>query len=156
MDNNRKGALLKEERQKRSIALDTVHESTKIPMDALKAIEEGYTIRSLSPFYYKGFIKMYAKFLGLDLKEFVEDYHQEKLPEVIPVKAETLLPPEPKVSFAFPPELRKIILQAVVAVVALVVLWKFIGFVKQKMFQSRGSFKQADINDRKQIGRAHV
>ncbi len=60
------GAFLKQARQDKGITLEKVHEATKIPMDALKAIEEGYTIRILSPFYYRGFVKMYAQFLELD------------------------------------------------------------------------------------------
>ena len=41
----------------------------KSPWMPLKAIEEGYSVRLLSPFYYRGFIKIYAEFLGLDVGE---------------------------------------------------------------------------------------
>ena len=68
-----KGVILKEARESRRISLETVHEATKIPMDALRAIEEGYTVRSLSSFYYKGFIKMYAQYLGVDAREVIEE-----------------------------------------------------------------------------------
>lgn len=60
------GTLLKHERTSKGIALDMVHEATKIPLDALKAIEEGYKARSLTGFYYKSFVKIYAQYLGLD------------------------------------------------------------------------------------------
>lgn len=62
----RRGLLLKEAREEKGISIDTVHEMTKIPLDVLHAIEEGYTVRMVSAYYFKGFIKMYAKFLGLD------------------------------------------------------------------------------------------
>ena len=52
--------------------MDAVHEATKIPMDALKAIEEGYKVRNLTPFYIRGFIKIYAKYLGMDLKDVLK------------------------------------------------------------------------------------
>ncbi len=67
--NNPKPTLLKETREAKGLTLDIVHEATKIPLDALKAIEEGYTLRMMSPFYYRGFLKMYAEFLGLDVAE---------------------------------------------------------------------------------------
>ncbi len=53
--------------------MDAVHEGTKIPMDALRAIEEGYNVRSLSPFYLKGFIKMYAEYLGINVNDAPEE-----------------------------------------------------------------------------------
>ncbi len=62
----RRGLLLKETRENKGLSIDTVHEMTKIPLDVLHAIEEGYTVRMVSAYYFKGFIKMYAKFLGLD------------------------------------------------------------------------------------------
>lgn len=75
-----KGLILKEARLARGITLDTVQEATKIPLDVLKAIEEGYTVKSVSPFYFKGFLRMYARFLHLDEKAIVDDYRLEKTP----------------------------------------------------------------------------
>ncbi|MEI8011143.1 MAG: RodZ domain-containing protein [Candidatus Omnitrophota bacterium] len=60
------GIFLKQERMSKGISLDVVHEATKIPLDALKAIEEGYKVRALTGFYFKSFIKIYAQYLGLD------------------------------------------------------------------------------------------
>lgn len=62
----RRGLLLKETREGKGYSIETVHELTKIPLDVLHAIEEGYTVRMVSAYYFKGFIKMYAKFLGID------------------------------------------------------------------------------------------
>jgi len=74
------GQILKEIRTSKGISLETVHNATKMPLDALKAIEEGYQVRTLSPFYIKGFIKMYAEYLGVDVSDVLEDYHKEHLP----------------------------------------------------------------------------
>ena len=74
------GQILKEAREAQGISLETVHASTKIPMDALKSIEEGYKVRVLTPFYIKGFMKMYAQYLGIDVSKVLEDYHVEQLP----------------------------------------------------------------------------
>lgn len=60
------GSVLKKERENKGISLDMVHEATKIPIDSLKAIEEGYKVRTLTPFYYKSFVRIYAQYLGMD------------------------------------------------------------------------------------------
>lgn len=69
----RKSQLLKATREEKGVSVETVHEMTKIPMDVLRAIEEGYTVRMVSPYYFKGFVKMYAQYLGVDPKEVIED-----------------------------------------------------------------------------------
>lgn len=73
-NNNGKSSILKSTREAKGLTLDIVHEATKIPMDVLKAIEEGYSVRILSPFYYRGFIKIYAEFLGLDVGQTYKQY----------------------------------------------------------------------------------
>jgi len=65
------GVLLKQERERKGILLEVVHEATKIPLDSLKAIEEGYKVRTLTAFYYKSFVKIYAQYLGLDANAVV-------------------------------------------------------------------------------------
>ncbi|MEW5895096.1 MAG: helix-turn-helix domain-containing protein [Candidatus Omnitrophota bacterium] len=84
------GDLLKQSRESRNISLMTVHEATKIPMDVLKAIEEGYSVRSLSPFYLKGFIKMYAEYLGVNTEEILE--------KPIPVLKKSMQPSKPRIT----------------------------------------------------------
>ena len=73
MQPTEQGSLLKASREAKGLSLDAVHEGTKIPMDALRAIEEGYNVRSLSPFYLKGFIKMYAEYLGINVSDPTEE-----------------------------------------------------------------------------------
>lgn len=65
-EGNNVGKTLKAAREEQGFSLDMVHETTKVPLDALRAIEEGYSISSMSPFYYKGFVRIYAEFLGLN------------------------------------------------------------------------------------------
>ena len=74
-----KGHFLKETRQAIGISLETVHEHTKIPLDALRAIEEGYTVKMLSTFYQRAFVKIYAKYLGIDVKEVIADFKEVKV-----------------------------------------------------------------------------
>jgi len=86
-----KPSILKSTREARGLTLEIVHEATKIPMDALRAIEEGYTVRILSPFYYRGFIKIYAEFLGLDVGEMYRQYGLDQPPK--PAASVTNAPP---------------------------------------------------------------
>src|SRR3989338_3636081 len=86
-------AILKETRQSRGISIESVHEATKIPLDVLKAIEEGYTVRALaSPFYRKQFMKMYANYLGIEVKGLImAEPPQEEKP--VP-RFKKILPPK--------------------------------------------------------------
>lgn len=132
-----KGVVLKEERQRRKLALQAVHESTKIPLDVLKAIEEGYTVRTVSPFYFRGFIKMYAQFLGMDLKNILEDYHEEKLPkhvsgyiEPTSAKAENRIE---KIDQFFSRRRQRDILKIAGYVLVFIVVMRMIGCVHQSL-----------------------
>ncbi len=78
-----RGKYLKSVREERGISLDAVSEATKIPLDALRAIEEGYKKRTLTPFYIKGFIKIYAAYLNVDTEDVIDGYAPEKLPQHI-------------------------------------------------------------------------
>lgn len=78
--NNEKSSILKTTREAKGLTLEIVHEATKIPMDALRAIEEGYSVRILSPFYYRGFIKIYSEFLGLNVGEMYKQYGLDQAP----------------------------------------------------------------------------
>src|SRR5471030_1206017 len=96
-------SILKTTRQAKGLTLEIVHEATKIPMDALRAIEEGYSVRILSPFYYRGFIKIYAEFLGLDVEEMYKQYGLDAAPKpttsaTVSAKASRkIAPPQPNV-----------------------------------------------------------
>lgn len=69
--------LLKDTRQNKGITLEMVHEATKIPLDVLKSIEQGYSVHKLQTFYYRGFIKIYAKYLELDETRVLQEYGVE-------------------------------------------------------------------------------
>ena len=75
--------------------MEIVHEATKIPMDALRSIEEGYSVKMLTPFYYRGFLKIYAEFLGLDVEEVFKQYGFDK--KSSPVAASPVKPVAPAI-----------------------------------------------------------
>ena len=127
----RPGVILKRTRENQGLSLEIVHEATKIPMDALRAIEEGYTIRMLSSFYYSGFVKMYATFLGIEVSEVIEDYKSEELPKHIDQEVEAIEMPK-WVTGIFTRKRKKRVIFVVGVLLALFVFFKFIGFLKHK------------------------
>lgn len=88
------GTLLKSTREARGISLRVVHEATKIPMDVLRAIEEGYPVRTLTPFYFKGFIKMYAEYLKINVQDIPVEERKPERPTVS-VPRPRAAPPSP-------------------------------------------------------------
>ncbi|HQL41483.1 MAG TPA: helix-turn-helix domain-containing protein, partial [Candidatus Omnitrophota bacterium] len=57
-DRAQKGLILKQAREAKGISLEAVQDATKIPLDSLKAIEEGYRVRTMTDFYYRAFVKL--------------------------------------------------------------------------------------------------
>ncbi|MCX5680719.1 MAG: DUF4115 domain-containing protein [Candidatus Omnitrophica bacterium] len=80
-DRTQKGHILKKAREAKGITLEAVQDATKIPLDSLKAIEEGYRVRTLTDFYYRAFVKLYAKYLGVEVGSIIEGYKEEKVPQ---------------------------------------------------------------------------
>jgi len=64
------GALLRHERERQGISLEKAATEIKISKKYLIALEEGYTKDLPHPVYAKGFVKNYARLLGLDPEEF--------------------------------------------------------------------------------------
>ncbi len=76
------GERLKSKRESLNFSIKEVENSTSIRSSYLEAIENGLSERFLTPVYMFGFIRQYASFLGLDLKELSKEF-----PEVFnPVK----------------------------------------------------------------------
>lgn len=74
---NSLGAFLQRERQKKQFTIEEVAAATRIPPEALQAIEAGH--RHLLPVmvFTKGFVKLYAAHLGLDQAEVLERFSEE-------------------------------------------------------------------------------
>ena len=71
------GTRLKQVREAKGLSLETIHDAIKVPIDALRAIEEGYKVRTLSPFYYQGFVKIYGQYLGVDVSDAMKSGKKE-------------------------------------------------------------------------------
>lgn len=95
------GKYLRNEREHRGLSLKDVSKFTRIREHHLKAIEEDRYDLLPSSVYIKGFLTLYAKYLGLDSKEVLLRYQQYleeiNLPKPVEVPRETS-PPHKKVS----------------------------------------------------------
>ncbi|MEN6356118.1 MAG: RodZ domain-containing protein [Armatimonadota bacterium] len=78
MENNETiGAMLLQERQKRELSLDEVHDATKITVHNLAALEEDRFDHFPNRVYARAFLRDYANFLGLDSGELLEKYEYD-------------------------------------------------------------------------------
>lgn len=77
---------MKASRESQNLSLKEVIEGTKIREHLLKAIEEDRYEIIKYPAYLKGFLKSYAKFIGLNPDDVVSDY-QKYLETMIPLRA---------------------------------------------------------------------
>ncbi len=68
------GERLRREREMRGITLDSIAESTKIGTRLLRALEEEHFDLLPGGIFNKGFVRAYAKYLGLNEDEAVADY----------------------------------------------------------------------------------
>jgi cytoskeleton protein RodZ len=68
------GEKLRREREKRSITLDQISESTKIGTRMLQALEQDKFSQLPGGIFNKGFVRAYARHLGLDEDQTVAEY----------------------------------------------------------------------------------
>lgn len=85
MDFQELGLTLQREREARGLTIEAVMEATKISRINLVALEKGDRSSLPHPVYTKGFIKSYARLLGLDADELsmiVDREYQSETPEI--------------------------------------------------------------------------
>src|SRR6478736_5477624 len=68
------GERLRREREMRGISLDSIAESSKIGTRLLRALEDEQFELLPGGIFNKGFVRAYAKYLGLNEDEAVADY----------------------------------------------------------------------------------
>jgi cytoskeletal protein RodZ len=68
------GDTLREARHHKRASLEDASRATKIKMDILEQLEADEFDRMVAPAYTKGFLKLYAEYLGLDSQSMVEAY----------------------------------------------------------------------------------
>ncbi len=68
------GQRLKREREMRGVSLDEIAQATKIGTRSLRALEDEDFERLPGGIFNKGFVRAYARFLGIDEEQAVADY----------------------------------------------------------------------------------
>ncbi|WP_419787822.1 helix-turn-helix domain-containing protein [Pseudodesulfovibrio sp.] len=69
MDFEEIGTILRNERERQGLSIEVVMDATKISKSNILAIENGDKTGLPHPVYAKGFVKSYARYLGLDAEE---------------------------------------------------------------------------------------
>jgi cytoskeleton protein RodZ len=81
MDLRELGTMLREERERQGLSIEDVSDRIKITRSCLAAIEDGNESVLPHPVYAKGFIKNYAKLLGVDQEDFSKRLAEVYQPE---------------------------------------------------------------------------
>lgn len=68
------GENLREARHNKKVSLEDASRATRIKIDILEQLESDEFDRLAAPTYAKGFLKLYAEYLGLDGQSIVEAY----------------------------------------------------------------------------------
>ena len=131
-----RGALLKKERENRGIAIETVHEATKIPLDSLRAIEEDYKIRTMSEFYYNSFLKIYAKYLGIDISHVADQHKEPFRPKPAPQDVQINFDILDTINKRLTKERKRQIMVVLLVLVGLWLMVKFFGFIAHRIQDS--------------------
>ena len=144
-------SVLKKARESKGLSLESVHETTKIPMDVLRAIEEGYSVRSVPPFYYKGFVKMYAEFLDVNVSEVMEALpkKQHNIRPVAQIEKESF----DLVSWidtVLTRKRKRRIIAGIGILLALFIFVKIIGFIKHRVGSSKPKVKIETVKTQKE------
>lgn len=114
------GDYLRGAREERKIPLAQVSRDTRVSERYLSAIEAGEFSRIPAAAYAKGFIRIYAEYLGLDPKPLLDQFAQERIAVMRPgFEAEREFAPRP---VAAPRNYIVIGVAAVVAVIVAVVM----------------------------------
>lgn len=94
------GEKLRKARLEKNLSLDEVYKQTRVHSGVLQALEEDRSHNFLSFIYIKGFLKTYARYLGLDaeklLKEYVDSQKVETHPQEVPLEKKRKIIPQLK------------------------------------------------------------
>ena len=81
------GQILKEAREKKGVTASQAAAATRMKIQTVEALERDDFSRMAAPMYSKGFIKLYAEYLGLDPAPLVREYMDLHAPKVRPTLA---------------------------------------------------------------------
>ncbi len=128
------GEYLKRERELRGVSLEDIAETVKLSVRVLNALEDDRYDELPHPAYVKGFIRCYARYLGLDENDAVlryEAYLREKEGEKKRLKLKEkekkppVIPAEERMPFLKPN--KRLAAYFIAAGVAIIALYLFLG-----------------------------
>jgi cytoskeletal protein RodZ len=89
------GRYLRRERQLRQVSLEELAQTTRIPMKMLQRIEADRFDELPGEVFARGFIKSYARALGVDSEPLLESYGRSREPsDEAPAPITAITPPE--------------------------------------------------------------
>ncbi|HEY5983012.1 MAG TPA: helix-turn-helix transcriptional regulator [Anaerolineales bacterium] len=91
------GATLRAAREKRQLTLAQVSESTRVRAHYLQALENDDVSAMPSAAQARGFLRIYAQFLGLDLQTLIPPPAPAPVPVAMPTAVEDRSVPAPKI-----------------------------------------------------------
>jgi len=143
------GGRLKKAREKKGLTLEDSQKALKVHPNILRALEENRAHEFLSPVYAKGFLRTYAKYLGLDADKLVGEYsgRLKEAPEQIlylePKKERAIGLSNLKGLNKYAPQAVKITAGLVVIVLVLIAGTRTVRFIKTKAVSAFSRMKAA-------------
>ncbi|MCK9615872.1 MAG: DUF4115 domain-containing protein [Candidatus Omnitrophica bacterium] len=120
---------LQQKRNTLGLTLEEVVEKTKLYPSVIRDIESG-SLSNISNAYLKGYIKIYASFLSVDVEDALDKINlaQANLSKVAPVKEEKQVEEKPKLKLKpLPPKVKKIIFYLIALIF---ILWIATGAIR--------------------------
>jgi cytoskeletal protein RodZ len=77
------GQILKEARKKKNVTASQAAAATRMKVQAIEALERDDFSRMAAPMYARGFIKLYAEYLGLDPAPLIREYTDLHAPKAV-------------------------------------------------------------------------
>ncbi len=131
---------LRNKRTELGLNIEEVVEKTKLYPSVIRDIESG-NLSNIASAYLKGYIKIYASFLKVDLEDALENINKSATPKGRPAPnrqemSREKIKPEPKQEHKIekkplPPQIKKIIFYVILVMVILPFLLAFIRFVSK-------------------------
>lgn len=127
-------AALQKKRTELGLNIEEVVEKTKLYPSVIRDIEAG-NLGNISSAYLKGYIRIYASFLGVDLADALTNLNLSNAPKNKPLinKQETLREKPKQERKPIPPYIKKVILYVIVALIVLPLLIAFVRFVSKSI-----------------------
>jgi len=144
---------LQQKRNDLGLTLEEVVEKTKLYPSVIRDIESG-NLGNISKAYLKGYIKIYASFLGVNIEDALDkiNLNQQNVPQKPLIKKEepSISGDAPKIKLKpIPPQVKKIIFYLVALVFIIWIATGVIRFVTKSL--SRPAKKPAKRTEQKQV-----